>query len=116
MSKKKKSKKTKSPKVDNYELAFEAGLDAEQALADSLCDQFLKVGVEKDAIDEAFVGAFKGFSHRMLNIFKKEFVFELVSEMSQIVDEEHTEHVCEDCQEKLDNGQTLVKADNSKLH
>jgi len=94
MSKTKKSKKSK-PK--SKQSPFDAGLDAEQALADSLCEQFLQVGAEQDAIDEAFVGAFKGLGHRMLQIFKKEYVFELLEEVSHI-DEEH---VCDDCQEKV---------------
>lgn len=93
MSKKSKKTKTKTP--------FDVGLDMEQTLADSICDKFLQEGVEESAIDDAFVGAFKAFSHRMLTIFKKDFIFEIVSEMSQMVDEEHNEpYVCPDCQEK----------------
>jgi hypothetical protein len=91
MAKNNKVKKTKQ--VD----PFETGLDTEQQLADSLCEQFLKVGVDKDAIDEAFIGAFKGLSHRMLTIFKKEYVFELLQDMVEISEEEQGEHVCDDC-------------------
>ena len=98
MSKNKKSPKSKKSKPKPQD-PFDAGLDAEQVLADSLCKQFLQLGVEQDAIDDAFIGAFKGLGHRMLQIFKKEFVFELLEEVSH-VDEEH---VCDDCKETEEN-------------
>ena len=97
---KKKTKKTKKVTKTSKlapQTAFEAGLDAEQKLADTLCDQYLKVGVEVDAIDDAFVGAFRGLAHRMLTIFKKDFVLECVEEMSQLVEDSKKEHVCDDC-------------------
>lgn len=111
-----KNKKVKKSKQNNKKNPFEAGLDAEQVLADSLCDKFLKVGVQKDAIDDAFVGAFKGLSHRMLQIFKKEFVYELLTEMATMVDEEHGEaHVCNDCQAKEESGSVSTEVRN-KMH
>lgn len=60
--------------------------------------------MDQDAIDDAFIGTFKGLAHRMFRIFKNDFVFELVSEMAQLVEEEHGkegqhEHVCDDCKE-----------------
>ena len=71
-----------------------------------------------DAIDDAFIGAFHGFAHRMLTIFKKDFVLEIVEEMSQIVAEESDEpYVCPDCQETHSDSPVVVaEADKSKVH
>jgi hypothetical protein len=94
MSKAKKiSKKPKSAKPVKTPDPFEAGLDAEQFLADTLCDQFLQVGVEQEAIDKAFVGAFTGLTHRMLTIFGKDFVFSLVEDTAH----DGKNHVCDSC-------------------
>jgi hypothetical protein len=108
----KKPKKTKNKQTN----PTDAGFDAEQVLADTLCDQFQRDGVDEDDIDEAFVAAFKSLSYRMFKIYNKEFVVELVAEMAQIVDEEDGKpHVCKDCMEK--HGPVLVsEEDKGKLH
>lgn len=50
----KKSKKTKAAK----QTPFDVGLDAQQILADNLCDQFLKVGVEEDVLSMKLLSAY----------------------------------------------------------
>jgi hypothetical protein len=68
----------------------------EQKLADLLCDRFEDNG--EGEIDAAICGAFSAFSHRMLIMFKKEYVLEMLENMAGIVEEEHgKEHVCDDC-------------------
>lgn len=94
-------KNNKKSKVKEVRTPFDFGMDAEQKLADSLCKKFLVVGEDVEAIDDAFIGAFNALSHRMLTIFKKEFVLELVEDMHNIVQEElEEEYVCEDCQKE----------------
>lgn len=113
---KKKNKKAKNK--TKTQSPFDVGLDAQQTMADTLCDKYLQVGVEMDAIDNAFIGAFHGFAHRMLTIFKKDFVLEIVEEMAQIVAEEQNEpYVCPDCQETHgDAPVVMAEADKSKVH
>jgi hypothetical protein len=112
MTKKKKVKKSKQTRQD----PFSVGLDVEQVLADSLCAKFLKAGVEEDAIDEAFIGAFQGLAHRMLTIFNTEFVLEQVGVMAQMIAEENGEvHVCDDCQAKEKSG-SVSKEVRNKMH
>lgn len=108
MSKNKKVKKTnKTPDP------FDAGLNAEQVLADTLCDQFLKEGVDKDAINKAFVAAFDSLSYRMLQIFGKEVVFKILGKMASSIEDDGV-HVCNDCQDEIDNG-NLEEVKN-KMH
>lgn len=88
-------------------------------MADTLCDKFLQVGVDKDAIDEAFIGAFHGFAHRMLTIFNEDFVHDIVAEMAELVESEQSEpHVCADCAEKhgLAPVSTISNEDRKKMH
>ena len=108
MAKKKKSTKTKT------QTPFDIGLEEEQKLADSLCNKF--ENKNDDSIDDAFIGSFQGLSHRMLSIFKKEFVFELLSDMANLVEEGHGEHVCNDCRNAGMEVPVNSKVDNSKLH
>jgi hypothetical protein len=111
----KKSKKTKNK--TKTQSPFDFGLDAQQTLADTLCDKYLQVGIEMDAIDDAFIGAFHGFAHRMLTIFKKDFVLEIVEEMSQVVAEEQDEpYVCPDCQEKHGPAPKANSEAKNKMH
>ena len=112
MKKKTKVKKTKQTKKD----PFSVGLDAEQTLANSLCDKFLKENVNPDDIDDAFVGAFQGLAYRMLTIFNKEYVFEQVGIMAQMLAEENGEvHVCDDCRAKEESGPVTTEVRN-KMH
>lgn len=112
---KKKNKKTKAQ--TKIQTPFDFGLDAEQKLADIICDKYLQDGIEEDAIDDAFIGAFHGFAHRMLTIFNKDFVLGIVEEMSQMVDEENTSDVCRNCQEKHEKAPIVVVGeDKSKIH
>lgn len=106
---KKSTKKTKAPNP------FEAGLKAEQVLAESLCDQFLREdGDDGDAIDEAFVAAFRGLAYRMLSIFNEDFVNELLTETAALV---NGDHVCEHCQaEAEENGESLPAETRNKMH
>ncbi len=110
----KKSKKTKPKQID----PIEAGFDAEQVLADTLCHQFQTEDADDGDLDDAFVTAFKSFSYRMFKIFKKDFVCELVTEMAQMVDEEDGKpYVCPDCQEVHgDAPVVMAEADKSKVH
>ena len=117
MKKKTVKKTNKVPKTKKVKITeqspFDFGLDTEQTLADTLCDKYLQVGVEEDAIDDAFIGAFHGLAHRMLRIFKKDFVLEIIDEMHQIAHEED-EDVCNDCKEKEKLG--LLNEDRNKMH
>lgn len=109
-----KTAKTTKPKQTKEKDPFEFGMDTEQVLANTLCDKFLKS--EGDVIDDAFIGAFNALTHRMLTIFKKEFVFELVGDMVRIVEEENTEeHICNDCREEKENG-TITDEARNKMH
>src|ERR1700693_3884039 len=95
------SKKKKSKKSVKSETPFDFGLDAEQKLADMLCDRYLHDEEGPEAIDDAFIGAFNALSHRMLTIFKKEFVLEIVEEMAKLAAEDgDVPYVCKDCQEE----------------
>ena len=102
-------KSKKSPKKIKKQKPFGVGLDAEQALADTLCNKFLKEGADENDIDDAFVGAFRALTHRMLQIFKTEFIIENVEDMIHIANEEH---VCDECESKND----LSKEERNKLH
>lgn len=108
-----KLKKTKKNKKIEEKPPSDVGLELEQKLADSLCDQFLQVGVDKEAIDDAFIGAFSGLANRMFGIFKKEFVLEIVEDMYRIAEEDNEPHVCNDCMEKHDS---VSKTSNNKVH
>ena len=108
---------SQKPKKTKKVNPTDAGFDAEQLLADSLCNQFLKKGVDENDIDEAFVTAFKSLSHRMLTIFNKDFVYELVDAMSDIVDEDNgVLHVCNDCLEKHGPAPKISDEDKNKMH
>lgn len=104
-------KKTKKKRPLKSLDPFEIGLNAEQELADSLCKQLLKDD-DEDAIDDAFIGAFKGLSYRMLAIFKKEFVFELLNDMVQL--EADNPHVCDVCEGDLDG--IVSEEDRKKMN
>jgi hypothetical protein len=109
------TKKTK--KKPKKQSPFDLGLDTQQDFAEALCDRLLKDDVSDEDIDEAFIGAFHGFAHRMLTIFNKEFVLEIVSEMSQIVEEDEDKpHVCSDCEEKDRPVIEVSDEDRKKMH
>ena len=106
------SKKTKksTKKVNLPKDLFKFGLECEQKLADLICDTIPDKYQEK--LDEAFIGAFKGLSYRMLQIFEKEFVVDLLQEMVHLQSEEST-HVCEDC---IDGVEPVSDETRNKMH
>jgi hypothetical protein len=87
------------------ETPFDFGLDAEQVLVDSLCLKFPEGG-NKDDIDEALCGAFSALAHRMLTVFKKDYVLDMVEDVFKIAEEKNEEHVCDDCLSKMPTGTT----------
>ena len=107
-----KRKKTNRPKSRS---PFDIGMEAQQTLAESLCDQLNEV--EGEDIDEAFIGAFHGLTHRMLTFFNKEFVLGIVDDMNGLVEkDENDSHVCNDCMEKHESTAKISDKDRNKMN
>lgn len=114
---KKKTKKTPKapkPKLLSHDEAFNTGWDAEQTLADTIVAKIHES--DEEALDTAFIAAFQALSNRMLHIWERGMLLEIVNECADMVEEEHGHtHVCEDCQEEQIEEQANKEA-RSKLH
>jgi hypothetical protein len=112
MSKSKKSKKSKTPKKLEHQESFDIGWDAEQVMADTICAKIDEN--DEEALDTAFISAFQSLTLRMAHIWNREFIFEIVDDIVSDVENEHGEHVCNDCKAEAQKG--LSDEDKSKLH
>jgi hypothetical protein len=106
-----KAKKSKPPKPPK-QTPFDVGFDAEQLLADTLCNQYLEK--DQDELDEAFIAAFSALSYRMCNIFNKEYIFKIVAEEALAAENDAEPHVCKDCQDEQVNA--VSDEDRKKMH
>ena len=99
-----------------HDQAFNLGWNLEQKLADNICEKLNDDDIE--GIDTAFIAAFQGMISRLSNFYPKEALLEIVSDVADMERNENFEHnVCNDCQEKIEDGEELVSEEKrNKMH
>jgi hypothetical protein len=60
------------------EEAHDLGIDAEQKMAENICDQ---IDTEDPNVDIAFIGCFGALTTRLLNFFDREYLIEIINDM-----------------------------------